>query len=88
MSTNYKSIDIQEAESVARLITLESEKAREAIRNVMKSPERLTHWQGNRRRQFDSQIAVDMSKLQNAIVLIDDAANKIKLAIESFIGAD
>jgi len=70
------------------LIFQEIEKAREVVQNVMRSPDQLTRWQGNRRRQFDSQVAADMQKLQNAIIMIDDAANKIREAINSFTNAD
>jgi uncharacterized protein YukE len=88
MSDSIKSIDTEEANRVMRAITQESGKAREAVQNVMKSPDQLVHWQGNRRRQFDSQVAADMQKLQNAIIMIDDAANKIREAINSFTNAD
>ena len=54
MSDSIKSIDTEEANRVMRAITQESGKAREAVQNVMKSPDQLVHWQGNRRRQFDS----------------------------------
>jgi len=49
---------------------------------------RLTHWQGNRRRQFDSQVVSDMQQLQNATLMIDEAAKKIRDAIQSFTQAD
>ena len=88
MSSTFKSIDTEEADRVMRSITQESEKAREAVRNVMKSPDQLTRWQGNRRRQFDAQVAADMQKLQNAIIVIDEAAKKIREAIISFTNAD
>jgi hypothetical protein len=88
MSSTVKSIDTEEAERVMRSISQESEKAREAVRNVMKSPDQPTRWQGNRRRQFDSQVAADMQILQNAIITIDDAANKIREAINSFTNAN
>jgi len=69
-------------------ISTESEKAKEAVRNVMRSPDRLTHWQGNRRRKFDSQVVSDMQRLQNAILMIDDAAKEIRKTIQFFIDAD
>ncbi len=88
MSSTFKSIDIEEAAGVMKLISTESDKAKEAVRNVMRSPDRLTHWQGNRRRQFDSQVVSDMRQLQNAILMIDEAAKKIREAIQSFTQAD
>jgi uncharacterized protein YukE len=88
MSSTLKSIDTEEASRVMTSIIQESDKAREAVRNVMKSPDQLTRWQGNRRRQFDSQVAADMKNLQNAITMIDEAAKKIRDAINSFTNAD
>ena len=83
-----KSLDTDEADQIQKMIMDESEKAKQAVRNVMNSPQRFTHWQGNRRRRFDQQVAVDMQQLQNAITMIDEAANKIKAAIIAFEQAD
>ncbi len=87
-SSTFKSIDTEEADRVMKSISLESEKAKEAVKKVMRSPDQLVHWQGNRRRRFDNQISMDMQKLQNAVMMIDDAAKRIREAIIAFRSAD
>lgn len=85
---SFKSLDTEEANQVQQMIMDESDKAKQAVRNVMNSPQRLTRWQGNRRRKFEQQVADNMRQLENAMTMIDEAARRIKEAIVAFTEAD
>ena len=81
-------INTEEAEATKRMVQEQSENAKEAIRRVRNSPNMLSSWRGNRRRRFDEAVVADMQKLEQAITLVDQAAQRIQDAIQRFIEAD
>ncbi|RME60529.1 hypothetical protein D6779_02040 [Candidatus Parcubacteria bacterium] len=81
-------INTEEAENTKRMIQEQSEVAKDAIRRVKNSPNMLSSWRGNRRRRFDEAVVADMQKLEQAITLVDQAAQQIQEAIQRFVEAD
>lgn len=88
MSSGVISISPEEAETAKRIIQEQSEIAKEAIRRVRNSPNMLSSWQGNRRRRFDEAVVSDMQQLEQAIAMVDQAAERIQMAITRFVEAD
>ena len=88
IKSSTKSIDTEEAASAMRMINEQSTIAQEAIARVKNSPSQVPTWQGNRRQQFDEAVQEDMRRLDQAVQLIDQAAERIRVAIERFSAAD
>jgi hypothetical protein len=84
----FKGIDTEEATVAKQLIMDQSSIAKDAIKQVKESPTRLPSWKGNLKQRFEESVQEDMRKLDQATVLIDEAAERIRTAIERFSAAD
>ena len=87
MSSGKISVDPAEAQSVINTINRESENAKTAIRNVMKSRDSLTNFQGPRAVRFKQETQDEMSRLTNAMQVIDECAKKLKMAVDDIVRA-
>jgi len=81
-------INTEEAAATMRMIREQSRIAREAIHRVRNSPDMLSSWRGNRCRAFDEAVMADMQRLEQAMAMVDEAAQRIQKAIQDFIEID
>lgn len=78
-----KTINIEEAEHIKYMIMAESEKAKQAVQNVMNLLQSYTRWEGAFPK-FDQKVNASKQQLEHATAMIDEAASKIEAAILDF----